>query len=99
MLYPQVAALKGAAKFQTLMVCSIEDFLPAPVARAFGPAAARVGGAGREIEFASLIDNDGAFKRHPHKAIRSGHVVAAVSSKLSSGTACGNGQSQCTPDG
>ena len=69
MLYPQVAALKGAAKFQTLMVCSIEDFLPAPVARAFGPAAARVGGAGREIEFASLIDNDGAFKRHPHKSL------------------------------
>src|SRR3984957_17443120 len=69
MLYPQIAALKGAAKFQTLVVCSIEDFLPAPVARAFGPAADRVGGAGREIEFASLIDNDGAFKRHPHKSL------------------------------
>ncbi len=27
-----------AAKFQTLVVCSIEDFLLAPVARAFGPA-------------------------------------------------------------
>jgi long-chain acyl-CoA synthetase len=69
MLYPQIAALKGTAKFQTLVVCSIEDFLPAPVARAFGPAADRVGGAGREIEFASLIDNDGAFKRHPHKSL------------------------------
>ena len=69
MLYPQIAALKGAAKFQTLVVCRIEDFLPAPVARAFGPAADRVGGAGREIEFASLIDNDGAFKRHPHKSL------------------------------
>ena len=69
MLYPQIAALKGAAKFQTLVVCSIEDFLPTPVARAFGPAADRVGGAGREIEFASLIDNDGAFKRHPHKSL------------------------------
>jgi len=69
MLYPQIAALKGAAKFQTLVVCSIADFLPAPVARAFGPAADRVGGAGREIEFASLIDNDGVFKRHPHKSL------------------------------
>jgi long-chain acyl-CoA synthetase len=46
-------------------VCSIDDFLPSPIARAFGPAADRVGGAGREIEFASLIDNDGAFQRHP----------------------------------
>jgi long-chain acyl-CoA synthetase len=62
MLYPQIAALKGTAKFQTLVVCKIEDFLPGPIARAFGSAADRVGGAGREIEFASLIDNDGAFK-------------------------------------
>ena len=69
MLYPQIAALKGTAKFQTLVVCSIEDFLPAPVARAFGPAADRVGGAAREIDFASLIDNHGAFKRHPHKSL------------------------------
>ena len=65
MLYPQIAALKGTAKFETLVVCSIEDFLPSPIARAFGPAADRVEGAGREIEFASLIDNDGAFQRHP----------------------------------
>jgi long-chain acyl-CoA synthetase len=47
----------------------IEDFLLAPVARTFGPASDRVGGAGREIEFASLIDNDGPFKRHPHKSL------------------------------
>ena len=33
MLYPQIAALKGTAKFETLIVCSIADFLPAPVAR------------------------------------------------------------------
>ena len=68
-LYPQIAALNGTAKFQTLVVCKIEDFLPGPIARAFGPAADRVGGAGREIEFASLIDNDGAFKRHPHGSL------------------------------
>ncbi len=66
MLYPQIAALKGTAKFDTLVVCSIEDFLPAAVARAFGPAAERIGGAGREIDFAALIDNDGVCTRHPH---------------------------------
>jgi long-chain acyl-CoA synthetase len=65
MLYPQIAALKGTAKFDTLVVCSIADFLPAPVAAAFGPAAERIGGAGREIDFAALIDNDGAYTRHP----------------------------------
>ena len=69
MLYPQIAALKGTAKFETLVVCSIADFLPAPVAAAFGPAAERVGGAGREVDFAALIANDGAFKSHPHGPI------------------------------
>ena len=66
MLYPQIAALKGTGKFQTLVVCSIEDFLPAPVARAFGPAADRIAGAGRELDFAALLADDGAFTRHPH---------------------------------
>ena len=66
MLDLQIAAFKGIAEFETLVVCSIEDFLPAPIARAFGPPADRVAGAGREIEFASLIDNDSAFHRHPH---------------------------------
>jgi long-chain acyl-CoA synthetase len=65
-LYPQIAALKGTAKFETLVVCSIGDFLPAPFAQAFGPPAERVGGAGREIDFAALIADDGAFTRHPH---------------------------------
>jgi long-chain acyl-CoA synthetase len=69
MLYPQIAALNGTAKFETLVVCSIADFLPAPVAAAFGPAAERVGGAGREVDFAALIANDGAFKSHPHGPI------------------------------
>ena len=66
MLYPQIAGLKGTAKFETLVVSSVADFLPAPVAGAFGPAAERIGGAGREVDFAALIANDGAFKRHPH---------------------------------
>jgi long-chain acyl-CoA synthetase len=65
-LYPQIAALKGTAKFQTLVVCSIADVLPAPYAQAFGPPAERVGGAGREIDFSALIANDGAFTRHAH---------------------------------
>jgi long-chain acyl-CoA synthetase len=65
MLYPQIAALKGTAKFETLIVCSIADFLPAPAAAFFGPAAERVGGAGREVDFAALIANDGAFAPHP----------------------------------
>jgi long-chain acyl-CoA synthetase len=69
MLYPQIAALNGTAKFETLVVCNIEDFLPAPVARAFGPAAERVGGASREIDFAVLLANDGVFKRHPRGPI------------------------------
>jgi long-chain acyl-CoA synthetase len=67
MLYPQVAGLKGTAKFDRLVVCSLEDFLPAPAVRAFfGPAAERVGGAGREIDFADLIANDGSVTAHPH---------------------------------
>jgi long-chain acyl-CoA synthetase len=64
-LYPQVAALNGTAKYDTLIVCSLEDFLPAPAVRAvFGPAAERVGGAGRELDFAQLIANDGDYRRH-----------------------------------
>ncbi len=65
MLYPQIAALKGTAKFETLVVCSIADVLPAPIAQVFGPAAERIGGAGREIDFAALIANDGVFASHP----------------------------------
>jgi long-chain acyl-CoA synthetase len=66
-LYPQIAALKGTAKFETLVVCNLEDFLPEPVVRAFvGPAIERSGGAGRELDFGALIANDGAYVRHPH---------------------------------
>ena len=66
-LYPQIAALKGTAKFATLVVCNLEDFLPEPIVRAFvGPKIERVGGPGREVDFAALIANDGAYVRHPH---------------------------------
>ena len=68
-LYPQIAALKGKEKLQTLVVCALEDFMPEPVVRAVaGPAAERVPGPGKEIDFAQLIDNDGAYappKRGP----------------------------------
>jgi long-chain acyl-CoA synthetase len=66
-LYPQIAALKGTAKFATLVVCNLEDFLPEPIVRAFvGPKIERIGGPGREVDFAALIANDGVFVRHPH---------------------------------
>lgn len=65
-LYPQVAALKGEARLKAVVVCSLEDFLPAPVARAFGPPAERVAGPGAEIDFAALTGNDGAYVAHPH---------------------------------
>ncbi len=69
-LYPQIAALKGTAKFATLVVCNLEDFLPEPIVRAFvGPKIERIGGPGREVEFAALIANDGASVRHPHGAL------------------------------
>ncbi len=70
MLYPQIAALKGTARLKAVLVCAIEDFLPLPVARAaFGAGAERIAGAGRELDFAELIANDGAFRRHPHGAL------------------------------
>jgi long-chain acyl-CoA synthetase len=69
MLYPQIAALKGTGKFETLVVCSIADVLPPPVAAAFGPAAGRVAGAGSELDFAALVATDGAYERHPHGAL------------------------------
>jgi long-chain acyl-CoA synthetase len=66
-LYPQIAALKGRAKLETLVVCKLEDFLPEPVVRAFvGPAVEQIGGPGREVDFGALIANDGAYVRHPH---------------------------------
>jgi long-chain acyl-CoA synthetase len=67
MLYPQLASLKGTARFETLVVCSLEDFLPAPAVRAvFGPATTRIAGPGREIDFKALVDNDGAYAPHSH---------------------------------
>ncbi len=66
-LYPQLAALKGEGMLRALVVCGLEDFLPAAAVRAFvGPPADRVAGPGRELDFAELIANDGAYRPHPH---------------------------------
>jgi long-chain acyl-CoA synthetase len=66
MLYPQMAALKGTAMLETLIVCAVEDFLPPMAAKAFGASAERMPGKGREKDFNELIDNDGLFLAHPH---------------------------------
>jgi len=75
-LYPQIAALRGTAKFETLVVCNLEDFLPEPIVRAFvGPKIERIGGPGREVDFGALIANDGAYIRHPHGPLQDEVVV------------------------
>jgi len=65
-LYPQIAALKGTAKFETLVICHIEEALPAAATGIFGPPASRLPGPGREVEFAELIANDGRVQSHAH---------------------------------
>lgn len=66
-LYPQVAALKGKEKLRAVVVCALEDFMPAAVVRAVaGPPAERVPGPGIEIDYAKLVDNDGRYQVHPH---------------------------------
>jgi len=61
-LYPQIAALKGEGKLAAVVVGSLEDFLPAAVARALaGPPAERRPGPGAEVDFRALIDNDGVL--------------------------------------
>jgi long-chain acyl-CoA synthetase len=63
-LYPQIVALKGKERLRAVVVCALDDFLPAPAARAMmGPPAERLPGPGQEIDFARLIDNDGKFAR------------------------------------
>jgi long-chain acyl-CoA synthetase len=65
-LYPQVAELRVAGALDTMIVCSIADFLPAPAAAMFGPTAERIQRPGRELAFADLINTDGGYIRHPH---------------------------------
>ena len=59
-LYPQIAALKGAGRLRATVVGSLADFMAEPAARALtGAPAERQPGSGREIDFRTLIDNDG----------------------------------------
>src|SRR5258708_16508129 len=68
-LYPQVAALKGTVKYDTLIVCSLEDFLPAPAVRAvFGAPAERVAGAGRGSDVAPPLAHGCDARRPPPRA-------------------------------
>jgi long-chain acyl-CoA synthetase len=65
-LYPKAAALTGMAKLKTLVVCSLEDFLPGPVAHVLAPPlVARTAAAGCEIDFGQLVATDGMFISHP----------------------------------
>ena len=66
-LYPQIAALRGKGKLHTVVVASLTDFMPEAIARAVvGPSAERVPGPGREIDYAALLDNDGAVPAPVH---------------------------------
>jgi long-chain acyl-CoA synthetase len=66
-LYPQIAALKGEGRLRAVVVASLADFLPEAAVRTMvGPPAERRPGAGQEIEFKSLIENDGALAPPGH---------------------------------
>jgi len=66
-LYPQIAALKGEGKLRAVVVASLVDFLPEAASRAMaGAPAERKPGPGQEIDFKSLIDNDGVLAPPDH---------------------------------
>ncbi len=65
-LYPHAAALMGKARLKTIVVCSLEDFLPKQVAQTLAPSLTRrSGNAESEIDFVKLVAADGAFTPHP----------------------------------
>jgi long-chain acyl-CoA synthetase len=64
--YPRAAALMGKARLRTIVVCSLEDFLPKSIASLLtSPLGQRAEHGGREIDFAELIATDGIFTSHP----------------------------------
>jgi hypothetical protein len=91
MLYPQIATLKGTAKFETLVVCSIADFLPVPIAPVFGR-----GRGGKNCEvmvlvLASLMDLASTAQMHciaglltPPQSTNVGTLMAASEAAESS---------------
>src|SRR5947209_7392902 len=70
-LYPEIAAFKGTAKLETIIVCRLEDFIPGEVAAALGGTTIGfVPGPGREIAFSDLIQHDRIFLRHPRARVQ-----------------------------
>jgi long-chain acyl-CoA synthetase len=68
-LYSQIAELVGTAKLRKLVVCQLDDFLPASAARVLlGPNAERNPDE-HEIDFNQLIANDGQFTAHAYGAL------------------------------
>lgn len=64
-LYSRATALLGKAKLRTIVVCSLQDFLPGPVAQALGATSTKPSLVpGSQLEFAELIASDGTFVRH-----------------------------------
>ncbi|MBL8150509.1 MAG: AMP-binding protein [Blastocatellia bacterium] len=80
-LYNHIAPLKGVGSLETVVVCSIEDFLPAEVTKKFliAPVVARKLGAGREIDFSELIANDGLYTVYSHQSLEEENAAIAYS--------------------
>jgi len=71
MLNPVVALLESVDRLPTaVVVCSLEDFLPAQLAKTLASGGAkRQPGRESAVMFAELIGNDGAFRPHPHEPL------------------------------
>ncbi len=69
-LYPQIATLKGEGKLRAVVVASLADFVPAAVVRAVaGAPAERRPGPGVELDFSTLIENDGDLPAPVHGSL------------------------------
>ncbi|MFT3819544.1 MAG: long-chain fatty acid--CoA ligase [Rubrivivax sp.] len=68
-LYPQMAGMLGKTRLKKLIVGNVAEMTPAPDAVAAKMKAAKetvdVPWDERHVKFASLLDNDGAYTRHP----------------------------------
>ncbi|HEY0614331.1 MAG TPA: AMP-binding protein, partial [Candidatus Elarobacter sp.] len=64
-LLPQMEALLGTAGFRTLIAGSLADLAGFPAYASSPPAGAAANGAGGRMTFQALLDNDGAYEKHP----------------------------------
>ncbi len=68
-LYPQMAGMLGTTRLKKLIVGNVAEMTPAPDAVAAkmkaGKETVEVPQDDRHVSFASLLDNDGAYTRHP----------------------------------